>query len=295
MKTRFILFRRAGVFYCEDTDTKKQLSLRTKIESEAIALLHARNESFRQPILNRQMARTYLAATDSEAATRPWQVPMDEMTKLKTGKTRIRHDRAMKDKAFDLIRSLPILETQSLHFLKVLEAGGVATNVFLRRLHNFALDMNWLPWPVLPKKQFPKVRFKEKRAVTLKEHQAIIATETNLERRSFYACCWHLGGAQSDVAELNAEDINWQDRVVSFHRNKTGMASIIRFGAELEKVFLSLPRQGGWQSRMSVRQGMGSGWSERGFRASRQARSPREGLGPSPRWFPRSGLIKAGP
>ena len=68
-----------------------------------------KNESFRQPVLNRQIARTYLAATDSEAATRIWQVPMDEMATAKTGKTRIRHDRAMKDKAFDLIRNLPIL------------------------------------------------------------------------------------------------------------------------------------------------------------------------------------------
>jgi len=34
MKQRYILFRRAGVFYCEDTTTGKQLSLRTKDEAE---------------------------------------------------------------------------------------------------------------------------------------------------------------------------------------------------------------------------------------------------------------------
>jgi len=103
-------------------------------------------------------------------------------------------------------------------FLKVLEAGSVATNVFLRRIHNFALDMNWLPWPVLAKKQWPKVRFKEKRAITRKEHQAIVASEANAERRAFYECCWHLGGAQSDVASLTAEDIDWNTKVVSFLR-----------------------------------------------------------------------------
>ena len=31
----------------------------------------------------------------------------------------------------------------------MLEAGKVSTNVYLRRIHNFALDMTWLPWPVL--------------------------------------------------------------------------------------------------------------------------------------------------
>lgn len=244
MKSRFILFLRAGIYYYEDTSTRKQFSLRTKDHAEALTLLHAKNESHRQPTLNRQIARTYLAATDPEAAKRTWQVPMDEMTKTKTGVTRIRTGRAMMDPAFDLIRKLPILETQAMHFLKVLQTGTVSTNVYLRRIQNFALDMNWLPWPVLPKKQWPKVRFKDKRAVTLKEHQAIVAGESNPERRAYYECCWHLGAAQSDVAELSAEDIDWKQNIVSFHRKKTGVASIIRIGAELERVLRDLPDAG---------------------------------------------------
>jgi len=244
MNQRYILFRRAGVFYYEDTTTGKQLSLRTKNPAEAKTLLHAKNESVRQPVLNLQIARAYLAGSDPLVASRTWQVPMDEMNKTKTGPTRIRHERAMKDEAFDLIRSLPIIQTNAQHFLKVLHAGSVATNVFLRRIHNFALDMNWLPWPVLPRKQWPKIRFKEKRAITALEHQAIVAAEKNPERRAFYELCWHIGGAQSDVANLRAEDIDWQARTVSFYRNKTGTASIIRFGEELERILLTLPRTG---------------------------------------------------
>jgi hypothetical protein len=78
MKKRFILFRRAGVFYYEDTTTGQQLSLRTKDETEDHTLLNAKNESFRQLVLNRQIARIYLAAADSAAATRIWQVPINE-------------------------------------------------------------------------------------------------------------------------------------------------------------------------------------------------------------------------
>ena len=48
MKQRFILFRRAGVFYYEDTTTGQQLSLRTKDEAEALTLLHSKNEAHRQ-------------------------------------------------------------------------------------------------------------------------------------------------------------------------------------------------------------------------------------------------------
>jgi hypothetical protein len=50
----------------------------------------------------------------------------------------------MGDPAFDLIRDMPILETQATHFLQVLERGTVSTNVFLRRI--FAVDMISLPW-----------------------------------------------------------------------------------------------------------------------------------------------------
>ena len=84
-------------------------------------------------------------------------------------------------------------ETRPEHFLRALGSGRVSTNVFLRRIHNFALDMTWLPWPVIPKKQWPAVHFKEKRAITWEEHQAIIAREPNLERKAFYQLAWNLG------------------------------------------------------------------------------------------------------
>ncbi len=244
MNLRYTMFRRGTVYYSEDTVTGKQISLRTKNEAEAKTLLHAKNEAARQPTLNLQIARTYLSATDPAIASRTWQLPMDEMTKLKRGSTRIRYERAMLDEAFNGIRNLPILQTQSAHFLKVLELGTVSTNVFLRRIHNFALDMNWLPWPVLPKKQWPEVNFEDKRAVTASEHKAIVAAEHNPERRAFYELCWHLGGAQSDVAKLTAEDIDWQMKTISFSRNKTGSISIIRFGAEVEGVLADLPKSG---------------------------------------------------
>jgi hypothetical protein len=73
MKQRYLLFRRGGVFYSEDTTTRKQISLKTKDEGEAQTLLHAKNESVRQHVLNLQIARTYLTATDPEIAARTWQ------------------------------------------------------------------------------------------------------------------------------------------------------------------------------------------------------------------------------
>ena len=90
----------------------------------------------------------YLKAGDPAGATRTWQHVMDEIPKLKKGNTRQRWLTAIKDKAMDSVRNLVVLETHAEHFLKVLENGSVCTNIYLRRIHNFALDMNWLPWPV---------------------------------------------------------------------------------------------------------------------------------------------------
>lgn len=183
------------MFYCEDTQTRKQESLKTKNEAEANTLLHSRNEAFRQPILNQQIALAYLSATDGDAAKRTWQFVMNEITATKTNDTRERYATAILDPAFDLIRDRPLLETRAEHFLKVLRAGTVSTNVYLRRFHNFALDMSWLPKTVIPKRQWPAIRYKEKRGITAEEHQKILAAEVNPERRTFYRLCWQLAAS----------------------------------------------------------------------------------------------------
>jgi integrase len=137
-----------------------------------------------------------------------------------------------------------LIETQAEHLLHVLQCGKVSVNTYLRRMHNFAIDMNWLPASILPKRQWPPIRFKPKRAITLEEHQKIIAAEGNRERKMFYQLCWHLGGSQSDVANLYAEDIDWENKTVSFTRKKTGRPVIVHLGAEALNLFKDLPAEG---------------------------------------------------
>jgi integrase len=214
------------------------------VPGEAERLLHSRNEAQQQPAVNLQIARAYLATSDPEITKRTWQTVMDEVVKLKRGDTQRRWLVATKDKALAGLRSRPLVETHAEHFLRALEFGKVSTNVYLRRLHNFALAMNWLPVPIIPRRQWPEVRYQEKRAITLEEHQNIIAHETNPERRSFYELAWHLGASQSDLAFLEAENIDWQDKVISFARKKTGQQSFIHFGAEVEAILRELPNTG---------------------------------------------------
>jgi len=227
-----------------DNITGKQLSLKTSDRTEALRVLHAKNEAEKQPAINLQIARAYLAAGDPDIATRTWQVAMDAVVKLKQGSTRERWQAAVHDKALEVIRRLPILETRPEHFLRVLELGTVATNVYLRRLHNFALAVTWLPWPVLNKQQWPRVRYKEKRGITAEEHRAVVAAERNPERKAFFELAWHLGAAQGDLATLRADNIDWENRIISFRRKKTGTVAVLRFGEEGEAVLRRLPTFG---------------------------------------------------
>ena len=247
MKTRYRLIcrgNRSGNFYCVDSVTGKRTSLQTMDKDHARQIVEAKNQAERQPEINLQIAKAYLAAADQDFINRTWREVMNEFVNTKTGSNRIRSERAVQDKSFDSIRDLQLIETRSEHFLRVLSSGKVSTNNYLRRFHNFAVDMGWLPWPVLPKRQWPPIHHKEKRAVTREEHNLLLDREKNPEMRAFLQCCWHIGGAQSDVAHLKAEDIDWKDQVVSFFRAKTGTAQIIHFSDGLADIFRDLPSEG---------------------------------------------------
>jgi hypothetical protein len=245
MKDRYRAFRRGwGVYYCEDTHTGKQVSLGTTQKLEALRMVQAKNEGEQHPAFSLQLARVYWKAGDPEAGSRTWQFVMDEIIKTKRDNTRHRWGTAIKDKGFDSIRERVILETNAEHFLRVLEGGTISTNLYLRRIHNFALDMGWLPWPVVPKKQWPPIRFGDKRAITLAEHQAIVAREGNRERKAFYELAWHIGASQTDIALLQADNIDWTHRVINYTRKKTGELASVRFDEEVETILRSRPRSG---------------------------------------------------
>jgi integrase len=169
---------------------------------------------------------------------------MDEMSATKQGVTRHRYKIAWKDPAFDLIGDLPLLETNAEHILKVLRTGTVSTNAYMRRMHNFALEMNWIPKSIVPRRQWPKPLYKEKRAITPVEHQTIIANEKNPERRAFYQLAWHLGASQTDLAMLTAEDVDWEQKTIGFFRRKTKTLARLHFGPAVEAILQDLPGNG---------------------------------------------------
>ncbi len=245
MKQRYTVFRREnGIYYSLDTLTKKRHSLETTQLDEARRLINAENEAARQPAINLQIARAYLQHSDPNYVHRTWAFVMEEMGRTKSGNTKKRWDVATKDKAFDSIQKLPLIKTQAEHFLEVLHQGTVSTNVFLRRVQNFALDMDWIPKAVIPKRQWPAIQFKEKRAITLTEHQAIVEREKNPERKRFYELCWHLGASQGDIASLQATDVDWDNQTISYTRKKTSVPVLLHLGEKALNTLKDLPSEG---------------------------------------------------
>jgi integrase len=223
VQLKYRLFRRSnGVFYWQENDSSKQGTLRTSNRREAERLLNAMNESHRQPTLNLNLARAYLVAHDPKMATRTWQAVMDEMATHGIPTTQDRCARCFRSKAYDAIRDKPLVQTMSTDLLAIIHANGNCVAHYLRRLHNLAVDLGWLAWPILAKRAWPKIRSQSKRAITAEEHAAVIASEKNPERRAYYELLYETGAAQTDAANLTTENIDWQNGILVYQRKKLG-------------------------------------------------------------------------
>lgn len=247
MKERYRLIQRSdrdGMCYCVDTETGDRSSLNTKDREAAERIVRHRNEALKNPQINHRIGMAYLSAVDPKLATRTWDDVMKDVIQDKTGPTLKRWQSAIKDSALHFIKAKVVVTTLPDDFTSVLRAGTVSTNVYLRRLQNHCLDMGWLPVPILPKKKFPKIKHKEKRAITWDEHCKIIAREGNPERRDFYELCWYFGGSQSDIASLQGEDIEYKKRSFAYGRKKTGNMGGMRIGDKAWEVILRRPRTG---------------------------------------------------
>lgn len=151
--------------------------IRTTDKREAERLLNAMNESHREPTLNLNLARAYLAAHDPRMAQRTWQAVMDEMATHGIPSTQARCGCGFRSKAYNPIRTKPLVQkplvqTTGEDLLVVIHANGNSVAHYLPRLRNLALDLGWLPWPILAKRAWPKIRSQSKRAITAEEQSS---------------------------------------------------------------------------------------------------------------------------
>lgn len=195
------MFRRGAVFYCEDRDTGQQKSLLTRNEGEARKIVQAKNDAVSHPQMNLVMARTYLAAQDPKLVTRTWADAMKRFCDRSNANTRMRHERVVRTKPMQWLKNKRLIETTADDFFEALKLGTNSTIAFLQTLHNDALGMGWIPAPILPRKLWPKMRKKEKRAITEAEHIRLLAAVDD-ELRLYLLLLWFIGASQTDAANL---------------------------------------------------------------------------------------------
>jgi integrase len=212
-------------------------------------------------VLNLHLARAYLTASDPAFVERTWQSVMEQLQARGKDSSRERYANVFKSSAFDGLRHKKLLETTTDDFLAVFKDGKVSIVCFLKRLHNFAVNLGWIAVPIVAPYLWPKYEPKDRRGITRDEHEAVLAREKNAEWKLFLELLWETGAAQSDADSFTAEDIDWQTRTISYFRQKTGSLAQFTIGTALERMLQQLPTTGALFPQLST-------WSE-SDRASR--------------------------
>jgi hypothetical protein len=172
----------------EEYQTRHRESLQTKDEAEARRLIAAKNQAATQPIFNLEMAKMYLKAHDPQFCERTWSLASDAVKHTYEGPTKARWEKFIRSEPVQGVLETKLIQTTSCHFLAVLNhpEAGVSTNVFLRILHNRALDLGWILQPVIGKKGWPKIRYGHRRDITREEHERILAVTKRQDYRDFF-------------------------------------------------------------------------------------------------------------
>jgi integrase len=247
MQDRFKLFRRGAVFYCQDRNTGQQKSLQTRDKAEARRIVQAKNDTITQPLMNLVMAKTYLSAQDPKMITRTWAEVMERFCNRSNPNTRMRHERVVRTKSMQFLKGKRLIETTADDFFEALKMGSNSTIAFLQTLHNDALGMGWIPSPILPRKMWPKMHKKGKRAITEAEHIMLMAAVDD-EWRLYFQLLWFIGAAQTDAANLTNANIDWDRHVLRYDRQKLSGRSLppacLVIGKGLEVILRQLPSNG---------------------------------------------------
>jgi integrase len=238
------------MFYAEEYQTRHRESLQTKDEAEARRLIAAKNQVATQPVFNLEMAKVYLKAHDQQFCERTWSLVSDAVQHTYEGSTKARWEKFIRSEPVQGVVEKKLIQTTSSDFLAVLNhpEAGVSTNVFLRILHNRALDLGWIVQPVIAKRGWPKIRYGHRRGITREEHERILAVTKRSDYRDFLELLWETGGSQTDIASLTADDIDWPNRRLYYERAKLESRgqgrACLAIGSRLESILKRLPTKG---------------------------------------------------
>ena len=116
--------------------------------------------------MNLVMARTYLSVQDPKMITRTWADVLARFCDRSNPNTKMRHERVARTKPMLFLKPKRLVETTADDLLEAIKIGPKSTIVLLQTIHNDALSMGWIPGAILPRKLWPKMKKKARRAIT---------------------------------------------------------------------------------------------------------------------------------
>ncbi len=166
-KLRFWLCKRNKTYHVWDTATDKRERLRTCDKDTAQRLVQAKNDAEKPHAYNLALAKVHMAAADPMLSQQTWATVIDEfIARACRDSTKQRRELEFRQERFNDLRRIVLTETTPENIKAAIKSGGVFTNHFLRCVHNLAVGLGWLPWPIIASKLWPETAKKAKRGIT---------------------------------------------------------------------------------------------------------------------------------
>ena len=140
---------------------------------------------------------------------------------------------------------------------------GIYAREALGELQRLAFSLEWMTTPFVTPILI-KISAKERRktrAITREEHENFVAHERaaanrpnakyGTERADYYQLLFLTGAAQTDGANLTADNVDWKKGELSFKRAKTKEQCRIAISGSLETLLKRLPKEGPLFPRLS--------------------------------------------
>jgi hypothetical protein len=174
-----------------------------------------------------------------------------DMPRAAAEESQDRKKRAFRSQPFARLLKVKLIDTEADHLFAVLEhkKAGNAAHHYMRRIHNYAVQLGWLLAPVMADAAWPTVRKKHYEAITEEEHLRIVEKEQNTERRLFYETLWETGGSQSDIANLHWNRVDKETNTIEFvrqkleHRESVGLTCLC-IGRRLQAILDQFSQEG---------------------------------------------------
>lgn len=274
-----------GMWYAIDKKTRKQTSLKckgTRQQANEIADIQFGNTDDSNAMHHMKAAEAHLMKCNPEWVTNTWDMiakrkikgPRGRVGGAKKSGTTAAQTSAWNNECWDDLRHKRCIDTTPRDFELATEKVGPYLIAIGKQIHNYAADHRLIPYPIMGKEMWPKRDGgKMSRTVTEEDHLKIVdyigdenigsyhqfarrhPSSTRKQWRDEWVnwlwFLWWTGASQKDAANIKAENVKWDQRVIEYKRAKwvkpekhAPCRVAISKDGSLDRLLKKLPKEG---------------------------------------------------